>query len=95
MGYLGRILWQVHSSNRLNARTGRRSHTHALTSLGITHWISTTQVDFKQAFRSGKYNVYWISGGAEKLKDKLAEEIREAVNRGDGLLLDGVHDERN
>jgi hypothetical protein len=66
-----------------------------LTSLGIEHWISGTLDDFRQAFRSGKYNTYWISGGAQKLDNDLAQEIREAVNRGDALLLEGKHDERN
>jgi len=66
-----------------------------LTSLGITHRVSATLADFKQAFRSGQYNLYWLSGGALKLDNGLAQEIREAVNRGDGLLLDGIHDERN
>ena len=66
-----------------------------LTSLGISHLVTTTVDDFRNAFRTGQYNTYWISGGAEKLLDDLAAEIREAVNRGDSLLLDGVHDERN
>lgn len=67
----------------------------ALTALGIEHAISATLSDFTLSFRSGKYNVYWLSGGAQKLDNDLAQEIREAVNRGDGLLLEGVHDERN
>lgn len=66
-----------------------------LTSIGLTHMITASNDAFLKAFRSGRYNVYWVSGGREKLKDELAEEVREAVFRGDGLILDGVHDERN
>lgn len=66
-----------------------------LANLGIGHLVTVTREDFRSAFRSGIYNVYWISGGALKLNNGLAQEVREAINRGDGLLLDGIHDERN
>lgn len=59
------------------------------------HLVTANADDFAYALRSGQYNIYWIAGGADKLTDGLAEEIREAVNRGDGLLVDGIHDERN
>jgi hypothetical protein len=66
-----------------------------LTGLGVTHLITTTEADFRKAFRSGAYNTYWIAGGADRLKHNLDEELREAVNRGDALVMDAVHDERN
>ena len=66
-----------------------------LTGLGIIHRIVTTTTDFKAEMRSGRYDAYWISGGADKLMDDLAEEVREATFRGDTLILDGVHDQRN
>lgn len=66
-----------------------------LTSAGIQHYVTSNADDFTYALRSGQYNIYWIAGGADKLKNGLPQEIREAVNRGDGLLLDGIHDERN
>ncbi|HWM43540.1 MAG TPA: carboxypeptidase regulatory-like domain-containing protein [Burkholderiales bacterium] len=66
-----------------------------LTSRGVTHLVTTNTSAFKHALRSGRYNVYWLSGGREKLHDTLAAELREAVFRGDALVLDGVHDERN
>jgi hypothetical protein len=66
-----------------------------LTGLGITNRITTTTDDFTRALRSGQYNTYWITGGALKLDNDLAEEVREAVFRGDALILDAVHDERN
>jgi len=74
----------------------RRAFLNAyLTSLGVMHVITISDTEFQTAFRSGVYNTYWISGGREKLAAALAEEVREAVHRGDALLLDGVHDERN
>jgi sugar lactone lactonase YvrE len=66
-----------------------------LTQLNLPHLITVTAEDFRTAFRSGHYNTFWLSGGIDKLHDPLAEEIREAVNRGDSLLIDGMHDERN
>jgi hypothetical protein len=67
----------------------------ALTALGVTHTITTNETDFTQAFRSGLYNTYWISGKEDKLHDELTEEIREVAYSGDGVILDGVHDQRN
>jgi sugar lactone lactonase YvrE len=66
-----------------------------LTNLGIEHAVTTDEAGFRKALRSGRYNVYWLSGGAEKLTGSLAEEVREAVFRGDSLIMDGVHDARN
>jgi hypothetical protein len=45
--------------------------------------------------RGGDYTTYWISGRIDKLDDPMAQELREAAHRGEGLVLDGVHDERN
>jgi hypothetical protein len=66
-----------------------------LSGLGINYRIATTDDDFTRAFRSGQYNTYWITGGGMKLDDDLTDEVREAVFRGDALILDAVHDERN
>ena len=66
-----------------------------LAGLGITHRITTTEADFRAAFRSGLYNTYWESGGRLKIANSLGAEVREAVFRGDALIRDGVHDERN
>jgi hypothetical protein len=66
-----------------------------LSSLGVSYLITTTDDDFKRALRSGQYNTYWITGGAMKLDDDLTDEVREAVFRGDALILDAVHDERD
>ncbi|MDD1750057.1 MAG: hypothetical protein LUO89_09305 [Methanothrix sp.] len=96
-----------------------------LTQLKVPHLITTNRADFKKAFREGRYNVYWLSGGIkleqsegghdaarkertqggegrkqdgksrqgevrEHGEDNLAEELREAVNRGDSVILDGI-----
>ncbi len=66
-----------------------------LDGLDIAHRVTTDPAVFRAELRSGAYNVYWLSGKIDKLKDDLAQEIREAVYRGGGLIQDGVHDERN
>ncbi len=64
-----------------------------LTNAGIPHFVTSNVTDFTYAMRSGQFNIYWLAGGADKLADGIALEVREAVNRGDGLLLDGIHDD--
>jgi hypothetical protein len=66
-----------------------------LSALGVNYLITTNDDDFTRAFRSGAYNTYWITGGALKLDEDLTDEVQEAVFRGDALILDAVHDERN
>lgn len=75
----------------------QRSRTidEALTTLGVAHAITTNEVAFTRAMRSGLYNTYWVSGKQDKLHNDLPVEVREAAYSGDGLILDGVHDERN
>jgi hypothetical protein len=66
-----------------------------LTSLGVDFFSTTDVAEFQRELRCGRYNVYWVSGGFAKLKGSLDDELVEAIHRGDGLVLDGVHDERN
>lgn len=66
-----------------------------LDELGIAHKIVTSDTAFRQEMRCGIYNTYWISGGAAKLDSALIAELRESVYRGQGLILDGEHDDRN
>ncbi len=66
-----------------------------LASLAVPHRIVTTTADFEAELRSGRYDTYWVSGGAKKLMGDLAEEVREAAYRGEAVVLDGVHDQRN
>ncbi|WP_460764631.1 carboxypeptidase regulatory-like domain-containing protein [Lysobacter fragariae] len=66
-----------------------------LTRMGIEHKVVTTTAAFASEFATGRYDTYWVSGGAQKLANTFAEELREAVFQGDGLLVDGNHDSRN
>lgn len=66
-----------------------------LTSLGLDFFSTTDVAEFQRELRCGRYNVYWVSGGFAKLKGSLNDELIEAVYRGNGLVIDGVHDERN
>lgn len=62
--------------------------------LGIEHTVVLTAADFMNELRCGRYNTYWLSGGSEKLPEADADELRETIYRGEGLLLDGSHDQR-
>ena len=79
-----------------------------LTSYTVPYLITTHRNDFRKAFRSGRYNVYWISGavkaegegdhereGEGEGNDDILKEVREAVYRGDSLILDGEQAEHN
>lgn len=66
-----------------------------LAALGVPHKVVTTEAAFKHEMRCGNYNTYWVSGGAAKLDHWLVKEVREAVWRGDSLVMDGEHDDRN
>lgn len=67
----------------------------ALAALGVEHSVVDNKADFARELRSGRYNTYWISGGSHKLDERLVKEVRAAVQRGQGLVLDGEHDSRN
>lgn len=60
-----------------------------LTDRGIPHLITTNVEAFTQAFQGGRYNSYWVLGAIDPFAKPLMDELREAVNRGDTLLLDG------
>ena len=66
-----------------------------LNALGTPYRIVSTAADFESEMRCGKYNVYWISGGANKLSAQAAKELRETVRRGEGLIEDGEFDDRS
>lgn len=66
-----------------------------LEGLGIASKVVTSEAAFRHQMRCGGYNTYWISGPAAKLDSALVREVREAVWRGDALIMDGEHDSRN
>jgi uncharacterized repeat protein (TIGR01451 family) len=63
-----------------------------LDAVGVIANVVNDTDSFRTAMRFGRYNTYWISGGGSKLTGTLAQEVREAVLRGDSLLVDGLHD---
>lgn len=63
--------------------------------LGLDHRVVSDTQSFTEALRCGRYNTYWISGGAGKLSELVVEELRAAVRRGESLLVDGARDERS
>ncbi len=76
-----------------NARATRLSA--LLANLGVEHTVVTNTLAYREALRSGRYNIHWISGGANLLVDQLAEELRSALRRGDGVLIEGQHDAKS
>jgi len=50
---------------------------------------------FTREFRSGGYLVYALFASQEKLAEQVQLELREAVYRGEGLLVAGAHDQRH
>ncbi|MFO1495868.1 MAG: choice-of-anchor A family protein [Lysobacterales bacterium] len=65
-----------------------------LSQRAIDRKVVTSSAEFMRELRCGRYNTYWLSGGTEKLAVAEAKELRETIYRGDGLLLDGTHDQR-
>jgi len=59
-----------------------------LNNLGMPYTLVKDDASFTQAFRSGLYNNYWLLGSVEQIEDDLTDELVEAVNRGDSLLID-------
>jgi hypothetical protein len=57
---------------------------------GLRVWVVTSRAEFETEMRCGNYNIYWISGGSDKLSDLSVKELREAAERGAGLILDGM-----
>jgi len=66
-----------------------------LIKVGVPHMLAKSVEEFRFLMRTGEYDAYWISGGSDHLGHLLANELREAVIRGDGLIVDGDHDSRN
>lgn len=67
----------------------------ALTALELPHLVVTSPEAFQAKLRSGMFNTYWVSGKEDKMSAQQVAELRERINGGDGLIVDGVHDNRN
>jgi len=84
------------SGAQANCAQARRTFLSSyLAARGIEHEIVLEPDAFMNAMRCGRYNVLWISGGSANLSVDAALELRESIYRGDGLILDGEHDQRN
>jgi hypothetical protein len=66
-----------------------------LTRAGWSYTIAVTAEDFTREMRTGAYNIYASFAEHEKLSVEAQKELREAVFRGEGLLLAGPHDSRH
>jgi hypothetical protein len=62
---------------------------------GWSYTITDTTEDFTREFHSGGYTIYAVFAEQEKLAEPVQKELREAVFRGEGLLVAGIHDARN
>lgn len=65
-----------------------------LTQEGWTYTITTTSDGFANEMRSGGYTAYALLSEYVVLKPQIQKELREAVYRGDGVLIAGRHDVR-
>ncbi len=66
-----------------------------LTKAGVAHKLTTNGTDFLNGMRSGLYNTFWVSNGATSIRELPTAELRAAVMRGNGLLIDGLSEGRN
>lgn len=64
-------------------------------SQGWSYTIVTDKDAFANELRTGSYNAYALFSEQVKLAKQVQEELREAVFRGEGLLIAGDHDHRN
>ena len=67
----------------------------ALEQAGWDYTVATDAAGFTQAFRSGGYAIYVLLAEHIKLTGQVQRELREAVFRGEGLIVAGAHDLRN
>jgi hypothetical protein len=62
---------------------------------GWSYTIVTDRDDFANEMRSNGYVAYALLSEREKLDEHIQHELRERIFRGEGLLVSGIHDERN
>lgn len=66
-----------------------------LESMGWSYTLVENADSFTQELRSGGYTSYALFSEQIKLPNQVQEGLREAVYRGEGLLVAGSHDMRN
>ncbi len=63
-----------------------------LTAAGWSYTLTDTADAFTRAFHSGGYTTYALLAEDESVSEQTQKELREAVYRGEGLVIAGVHD---
>nr|WP_315483476.1 CARDB domain-containing protein [uncultured Undibacterium sp.] len=66
-----------------------------LNGLGVSHKVTSSPSVFLTDLRSGLYNAVWLSNGAVNIAEPAGAEIRAAILRGNGMMLDGMSDRHN
>ena len=67
----------------------------SLNAAGVAHKVTSSPAEFLQSLRGGLYNTYWVSNGATSIRELASGELRAALVRGNGLVIDGLGDGRN
>jgi outer membrane protein assembly factor BamB len=62
---------------------------------GWSYTIVTDDDAFTNELRSGGYSVYALFAEQEKLDTQVQQELREAIYRGEGIVVAGAHDNRH
>jgi hypothetical protein len=62
---------------------------------GFSYTLTERAQDFTRELRSGNYSAYALLAEQEKLSESAQRELKEAVFRGEGLLVAGAHDARH
>jgi hypothetical protein len=62
---------------------------------GWSYTIVTDTQTFTQELRSGGYVAYALFSEQQKLQEEVQKELREAIYRGEGLLIACAHDQRH
>ncbi|MEW8000816.1 MAG: carboxypeptidase regulatory-like domain-containing protein [Candidatus Thiodiazotropha endolucinida] len=66
-----------------------------LTAQGYSYTIVSDKAAFAEQLLSGAYNTYALFSEQVKLSEAIQKVLREAVFRGEGLLVAGDHEHRN
>ena len=85
-----------HGTNAALSVTAQRQYLETLlTDAGWSYTLVTDADSFTSEFRSGGYTTYLLLSEQVKLAEQVQDELREAVFRGEGLVVAGDHDQRN
>lgn len=85
-GWPGFIFGQLFNTCYDTRAQTLRSH---FDSLGVSYRIVHSESDFRTQMRSGRYSNYWLLGEMGVWSGAMAKELRESVNRGGTLMVDG------